>query len=120
MLIEKKRKNVFREARFTCLAPLGTLLGCVLFFSMEHEVASMTGASPATTIPRGASRGIVVAGLAPVMPKNETHPLCSPSWIFLQNHATLRLDHSRSFRPSVHPSLPSSCEREETRTPKGA
>ena len=34
----------------------------------------MTGASPATTILRGALRGIVVAGLAPVMPKNESHP----------------------------------------------
>src|SRR5947209_5548385 len=48
--------------------------GCVSFFGIEHEVASMTGASPATTIPRGALRGIVVAGLAPVMQKNETHP----------------------------------------------
>ena len=49
----------------------GTEEGYVSFFGM-------TGASPATTIPREASRGIVVAGLAPVMQKNESHPSSVP------------------------------------------
>ncbi len=36
---------------------LNPVYGCGSFFCIKHEVASMAGASPATTIPRKGPRG---------------------------------------------------------------